>query len=289
MINGITKLLGLLGNPVAHTLSPIIHNNLSEMLNINEVYLPFCVTSEGLEAVVKGAYEMGVQGLNVTVPHKNQVKDYLVDIDDTAKHIGAVNTLVRVDNGFKGYNTDMLGLLRGLNEDGVNLKDEEIIVLGAGGASKAVVYMCLKEGAKKVYLLNRTFSKAVDIANDMNKYFDNDIIVPMKLEDYKIFKNKKYLVFQTTSFGLHPNDEDVVIEDDSFYENVKIGVDIIFNPPETKFMKKVKNAGGIAYNGLKMLLYQGIIAYELWNNIKIDNETSMKIYELMQVEINKNA
>ena len=109
-INGRTRLLGLLGDPVEHTLSPVIHNTLSEILDINEVYVPFHTHRDGLETAVKGGYDLNILGMNATVPHKNAVMNVLVDIDAGAKTIGAVNTLVRVDGGYKGYNTDMKGI-----------------------------------------------------------------------------------------------------------------------------------------------------------------------------------
>lgn len=272
-IDGYTQLLGLLGNPVKHTLSPVIHNSLSEILNINEVYVPFCVDRNDLQSVVKGAYGLGILGLNVTVPYKNDVISYLVDVDEAALQIGAVNTLVKVEGGYKGYNTDMLGLYREIINEGIDLNGEQVIVIGAGGASKAVVYMCAKYGAKKVYLLNRTIEKAIDISENINSHFCKDIVTPMEIDDYNLIPKNKYLVFQTTSCGLHPNVDSSPIENVDFYNYVHTAVDIIYRPEETKFMRLSKSAGAKVYNGLKMLLYQGVIAYELWNNVSIDEDT----------------
>ena len=159
-INGQTRLLGLLGNPVEHTLSPVIHNTLSEILQKNQVYVPFCVKEDSLEQAVRGAYELNLLGLNVTVPHKNQVMQYLQETDSVAEQIGAVNTLVRMEQGYKGYNTDMPGLLRAIQSDGISLRNQIVVILGAGGASKAVAYMCMQEQASEIYMLNRTVEKA---------------------------------------------------------------------------------------------------------------------------------
>ena len=170
-IDGKTRLIGLIGNPVEHTLSPDIHNGISEKMNISSVYVPFKVEKDGLADAIKGAYGLNILGMNVTVPYKNQVVESLVDIDEAARAIGSVNTLVRVDekHGYKGYNTDMMGLRRQIREDGISLKGETVAVLGAGGVAKAVVYMCLLEEAAKVYLLNRTVEKAQQIAGSMDK------------------------------------------------------------------------------------------------------------------------
>ena len=298
-IDGKTRLIGLIGNPVEHTLSPVIHNGISEKMNISSVYMPFKVEGEGLAEAVKGAYELNVLGMNVTVPHKNQVMESLVEIDEAAKQIGAVNTLVRLEekHGYKGYNTDMLGLRRQLKEDGISLKKETIVILGAGGAAKAVVYMCLLEGADRIYLLNRTVEKAESIAESMNQVFasvyeengkrmwtknaenpDAAGVIPMALADYNKIPEKDLIVFQATSIGLAPNVEQVVLEDNTFYQKVKVGVDLIYNPANTKFMQLVAQQGGKAYNALKMLLYQGVIAYELWHDIEIPQDLIADIY-----------
>ncbi len=286
-IDGKTRLLGLLGAPVEHTMSPMIHNKLSEILGINEVYVPFHTKKEGLEAAVKGAYELNILGLNATVPHKNHIMEYLCDIDDGGRAIGAVNTLVRMDNGYKGYNTDMLGLLREVKSYEINLSNQDIIIIGAGGAAKAVAYMCMRENASHIYILNRTVSKAQDIAEHMNHHFGKNVITAGTLLSYKELEKKKYIVFQSTSIGLYPND-DVIIADEDFYELVDIGIDIIYNPFETTFMKKCRKAGARAYNGLKMLLYQGIIAYELWNQISVGEEIAGAVYEKLLKKTRNN-
>ena len=279
-INGKTRLIGLIGNPVEHTLSPVIHNTISQRMDIATVYVPFKVEAEGLAHAVKGAYELNILGMNVTVPHKNEVIKSLVDIDEAAKEIGAVNTLVRVDSlhGYKGYNTDLLGLTRQIHEDGIKLENQTVVILGAGGAAKAVVYMSLQEGAAKIYLLNRTIEKAEQIADSMNAIFSKQVVIPMELSDYEQIPEKDLIVFQATSIGLAPNVNDVVIEDHSFYEKVRVGVDLIYNPANTRFMQFVTEHGGKAYNALKMLLYQGVIAYELWNDMEVPQDVIDDLY-----------
>ena len=132
-INGYTRTCGLIGNPVEHTLSPVIHNTLSMVLGENLAYVPFHVENGRLEDAVKGAFALNLLGLNVTVPYKSDVIPYLTDIDPLAENIGAVNTLVRTETGYKGYNTDMPGLYRAMCEDGVKVKGEKVLILGAGG------------------------------------------------------------------------------------------------------------------------------------------------------------
>ena len=278
MIDGKTRTLGLLGDPVEHTMSPLIHNTLSEKLGLNNVYVPFHTKAENLEAAVKGAYALNILGLNVTVPHKNEVMQYLSELDEGGQAIGAVNTLVRTENGYKGYNTDMMGLLREVRSYGVELDGQDVIILGAGGAAKAVAYMCVSNGAGHVYILNRTVAKAQAIADHMNDFFGNQSMTAMSIQDYHKLPEKKYIVFQSTSKGLYPHSDEVVIEDPAFYKLVSVGIDLIYKPFSTGFMSLCRYAGAKSYNGLKMLLYQGIIAYELWNDITIDEETADEIY-----------
>ncbi|MCM1494970.1 MAG: shikimate dehydrogenase [Bacteroides sp.] len=278
-INGQTRLLGLLGNPVEHTLSPVIHNTLSALLEHNRVYVPFHVEAEGLEQAVRGAFDLNILGLNVTVPYKNLVMQYVVELDEAAKAIGAVNTLVRGEKGYIGYNTDMPGLLRAIQSEGIVLKGQTVVILGAGGASKAVAYMCMQEGASAVYLLNRTLEKAEAIADSLNHLFGRSVIEAMAVEDYDKLPAVERIVFQCTSLGLSPRVEEVVIGDREFYKHVRVGVDLIYNPAQTRFLTLVEEAGGQAYNGLKMLLYQGIIAYELWNGVPVTPEQAELVYD----------
>lgn len=280
-VNGKTRLCGLVGYPVRHTLSPVIHNYLAEASGQNLVYVPFEV-ADNLDAAVRGAFALNVLGMNVTVPYKKDVMNALVETDENAKRIGAVNTLVRTEQGYKGYNTDYLGLKRAMESDNVTIEGEDVIVLGAGGAANAVVYLCAQLGAKSVTVLNRTPEKAQHLVMHVKQYYPEVAYAAMEMKDYDKLEAKPYTVIQATSFGLHPNVEDVVIEDESFYKNIRQAVDIIYNPEETKFMKLVKAAGGRAYNGLKMLLYQGVIAYELWNDVTIDESICREVYELLQ-------
>lgn len=281
VIDGHTKTLGVIGNPVEHTLSPIIHNELARIYNHNVVYLPYLVDGNVGDAI-RGAHALHFGGLNVTVPHKSEVLKYVVEVDAFAKKIGAVNTLVPTNGGFKAYNTDIPGLYRGMVSDGVDMKNEEIIILGAGGAARSVAMLALEKGAKHVYILNRTVSKAESIAQEVNAFAGKSFVEPMALTEYDRLSGGKYLCIQATSVGLHPNTEDVVISDSAFYDMIHTGYDIIYNPYETKFMSMVKEHGGKAYNGLKMLLYQGIIAYELWNDISVSEDVALQILDKMR-------
>lgn len=286
-INGKTRTCGLVGNPVEHTLSPMIHNTLASLQDHNLVYIPFLVEKEKLIEAIKGAFGLNILGMNVTIPYKSDIIPLLCEIDELAENIGAVNTLVRMEDGFKGYNTDMLGLLRAMNTEGILLKGEDIIILGAGGAARAVAFLCASNGANRIFLLNRTLEKAEQVANEVNHCFHTSSIVPMKMSDHHLLPDKHYLAIQGTSVGLSPNISEAPIEDKSFYKKIHTGYDLIYNPVKTKFMSNVEQGGGRAFNGLKMLLYQGVIAYELWNQVSISESQAEYVYMQMMKEIEK--
>lgn len=279
-IDGHTRTCGLIGNPVEHTLSPVIHNTLAEIMGHNMVYVPLRVEETLVEQAVNGANALNLLGCNVTVPHKSAVIPYLADIDELAKNIGAVNTLVRVPGGFKGYNTDMTGLKRALLSEGIDLSQEEaVVILGAGGASRAVAFLCASLGVKTTYLLNRSVDKAEAVACEVNSATRQGAIIPMSIADYKKIPVDSFVCLQGTSVGLYPNVKDVVIDDDDFYKKVKVGFDLIYKPAKTEFMNRVEANGGKAVNGLKMLMYQGFDAYELWNECKITKEAEEAVYK----------
>lgn len=281
-IDGYTRTCGLIGNPVEHTLSPFIHNTLAEKLSHNLVYVPFHVEEGQILPAISGAYALNLLGLNVTVPYKSQVMDGLIQIDELAEKIGAVNTLVRMEGGFKGYNTDMPGLYRAMSSEGIQIEGQEIILLGAGGAARAVAFLCASKNASRVYLLNRSLEKAEAVAGEVNEKTGKEVIYPMALSDYHRLPDQKFLAIQATSVGLYPDVDKAVIEDEAFYRKIHTGYDLIYKPSDTRFMQLVRGQGGKAFHGLKMLLYQGIIAYELWNDLSVPEEMALEIYEVLK-------
>ena len=269
-INGKTRILGVIGNPIEHTLSPVIHNTLCELLGIDAVYVPIRVEND-IVTSVNGLSASGVYGLNVTVPYKQDVMEVLSGIDEEAAEIGAVNTLVRSNGGYKGYNTDMPGLKRALETKGIELEGKKAIILGAGGAARAVSIMLKNAGASKIYLVNRSFDKAQALAED------NELITPVAATDYKSIPEDKYVMFQCTSLGLKEGDGRL-IEDDTFYEMAEYGYDLIYNPAVTPFLATLDKLGIRNDNGLTMLLYQAIIAFEMWFGVKITAEIAETVY-----------
>lgn len=281
-INGTTRTCGVFGNPVEHTMSPAIHNTLAAETDINLVYVPFHVENDRVGDAVRGAFALNLLGCNVTVPHKMAVIPYLSDIDSLAEKIGAVNTLVRTETGYKGYNTDMPGLYRAMTEDGIRIEGEKIIILGAGGVARAVALLLGEKKAAELYILNRTVEKAQAIADEVNRVFDRKFAVAMAINEYNKIPEDRYLCIQATNIGMYPKSDEVVIEDTDFYRKIHTGYDLIYRPAVTRFMSLVRENGGRSFNGLKMLLWQGVIAYELWNDITVSDEQAEKAYAAMK-------
>lgn len=282
MIDGYTRVCGVIGNPVEHTMSPTIHNTLAQKLSHNLVYVPFRVEKGEAVTAVKGACALNMLGINVTVPFKSDVIPALSEIDELAEKIGAVNTLVRVKSGFKGYNTDMPGLYRAMCSEGVTLEGEKVVLLGAGGVARAVAFLCASKNVSRVYMLNRSPERAVALAGEVNAKVGREFVYPMALSDYEKLPDEKFLAIQATSEGMYPNVGKAVIEDEAFYQKIHTGYELIFNPTNTRFMQLVRAQGGRAFHGLKMLLYQGIIAYELWNQVSVSDELAKEVYEAMK-------
>lgn len=265
LVNGTTKVCGILADPVEHSMSPMLQNLYGNSTGTDMVYVPFRVKEEELEAAVRGAFALNIRGLNVTVPHKQSVMRFLDGIDETAKAVGAVNTLVRTEGGYKGYNTDVPGLLRAVREAGIEIRGRNCILIGAGGAAKAAAHLLAGEGAEHIYLLNRSMDRAASLADWINgQSGGRELVTALPVSEWRSIPDGRYLAIQSTSVGMYPNTDSAPIEDREFYRLIDEAVDIIYTPAETKFMRLVREAGGRAVNGLNMLIYQGVISYELW-------------------------
>lgn len=282
-ITGTTRLCGVMGNPIAHTFSPIIHNTLAQKCGQNLVYVPFHV-KQNVDEAIKGAYALNILGMNVTVPYKSEVMKSLVEVASAAEQIGAVNTLVRVEGGFKGYNTDYLGLKRAIENDNIQITNKSVIIFGAGGAARAAAYLVGSLSAKQLFIVNRTVQKAESIAADIKNLFPDTEVNVLSNRDTDKLPRQKYTAIQATNVGMWPNTDEAVLTDENTYKMIEQGVDMVFNPEETKFMHNVRLHGGFAVNGLKMLLYQAVIGYELWNEINVPDSLCSEIYALLQKE-----
>ncbi len=267
MITGKTKIIGIFGDPIEHTLSPLIHNEAFRCLELDYCYVPFHVKRENLKIAVEAIKALNIKGVNITVPHKETVISYLDELSEEAKVIGAVNTVLNEEGKLKGFNTDVKGFLLSLKEEGISVRNKNVLVIGAGGASKAVVYGLLKEGGK-VYIYNRTKSKALAIKEQMNKY--GFIEVLNKIEEN--LSDKVQIIINATSLGLKK--EDPLPFDPEILDSKHVYYDIVY--PETKMIKEASKRGCKAIGGLGMLIWQAAYAFEIWTQIKAPLEAMKK-------------
>ena len=264
-----TKLLGIFGNPVSHSLSPVMHNEWFAKYKLNCLYLAFDVLPKNLKSAVESIRTLNILGVNVTVPHKVEIMKYLDNIDIAAKNIGSVNTLVNKKNKLYGYNTDWQGFTTDLKTKKVNLKGKSVLVIGAGGAAKAILYALTKLKVKKTYLTSRTFDKA----NIVAKKYKNISVIDIKKIHTSFLKDIDCLVNCSTC-GMKKGDK-LPFAIKEFNKNI-IFYDIIYNK-ETPFKKfAVKNK--IKYfSGEGMLIYQGAVSFEKWTNIFPDTKNTLNL------------
>ncbi|MGP1348224.1 MAG: shikimate dehydrogenase family protein [Stomatobaculum sp.] len=286
MVSAASKVCGLLANPIGHSLSPLLQNTLAERTGADLVYVPLQVKNpEKIEEAIRGAYELGITGMNVTVPYKQAVIPFLKEIDAWAERIGAVNTLVRTEGGYTGCNTDLPGMGKFLEKQGIHLKGRDIVLLGAGGGAKAIATLAGSLGAASVTVLNRTEDRAEKLKKGLNWVFPRLDVRIMAMHNWEYLERSNYIVFQCTSLGMYPRSEETAIADPGFYEKAEIGVDIVYTPSETVFMKKVAAEGGRAFGGLHMLVNQGILSFERWSGSKISDTVAGDAYEILQGEL----
>ena len=264
-VNGKTRVCAIIGDPVEHSLSPVMHNAAFKKLGLNLVYVAFTVTSTELKTAVLGAKSLGLKGLNVTMPHKNAVMNYLDAVDSTAKSIGAVNTVLNNQGKLIGYNTDGSGAMIALQENGVDPEEKKLVLLGAGGAAKAIAYQAAQD-VEELVILNRTAEKAEQLAEMLRKSFGAKVkagtlssnVLEEELPTTDILVN-------ATSVGMHPDVDISPVPSDLLHSDLSV-MDIIYNPLETKLLKDAKSAGAKVVSGIEMLLYQGAVAFEIWTN-----------------------
>jgi len=282
IITGKTRLLGLIGYPVRHTISPGLHNTLSAALGQDYVYLPFEVHPTNLEKAVTGLQALGFTGFNVTIPYKEEVIKYLDRLSREAELIGAVNTVKICDRKLTGYNTDAEGFARSFAEmTGTGLKNKKMLVIGAGGTARAIAVKAALEGTSKIYIVNRTRNKSENIVNIINQYI-TDIAESHDLDSIFELVPCSDVIINTTPLGMHPDVDKSPVEDSVLLKILKpshIVYDVIYNPDKTRLLLCAEKAGCKIVNGLGMLFYQGIHAYEIWTETTIEKNILDEVYQ----------
>lgn len=270
MINGKTIVYGIIGHPVEHSFSPAMHNAALTELGLNAVYVPFCPPPEKLKEAVDGIRALGIVGVNVTVPYKETVIPYLDELSAGAQRCGAVNTIVHRRGILTGHNTDGEGFIRALQEDyGFNPARGAAVLLGAGGAARAVAMALAGQGCPELILVNRQVARATQLANLVTA------VTGVKVQAYPWAAGDGQLADVAREAALFVNCTPAGMSGASggqvtwpLPEGVpgagQLACDLVYNPPLTPFLKRATAQGAQVANGLGMLLYQGILALELW-------------------------
>ncbi len=272
-IDGSTTVVGVIGYPIAHSLSPRMHNAAIGALGINWCYLPFQVAPEDLEKAIEGIRGLGIRGLNVTVPHKQAVVRFLDWVSPEASVVGAVNTISNEGGRLSGYNTDVEGILAALRF-GVGLEKlpEKVVVLGAGGAARGIVYaLTTVAEVRHIVILNRTAQKAERLATEMEEIAEEKTKIEgkgLERETVRDELREAALMINATPVGMHPNVDRSPIEDLSAFHSRLVLFDTVYNPKETKLMRLARSQGAKSFNGLDMLVYQGAKSLEIWTGKK---------------------
>lgn len=283
IITGHTQLTGLLGSPVAHSISPMMHNEAFAQLGLDYAYLAFDVNEEELETAIEGLRAMKVKGFNLTMPNKNRMCHLCDKLSPVAQITGAVNTVVNENGIFVGHTTDGIGYMESVKEARVNIIGEKITVLGAGGAATSIIVQAAFDGVAEISIFNqksKSYERMEGIISQLTEQtncklnlftYDSQDILRKELAE-------SILLVNTTPVGMAPNIEDSLITDTTmFHPNLTVS-DIIYNPEETKLLRLAKETGCKTFNGLHMLLYQGAAAFKLWTGQEMPIEIIKEKY-----------
>ena len=279
-INGKTKIIGIIGKNTENSLSPLIHNQIILKYSLNFCYLPFKVTENDLSQAIQGIRALSIKGVNVTFPYKEKVIEFLDEVEESAQRIGAVNTIVNNKGILTGYNTDIIGLKKSLQEDGkFSIKKKKAVILGAGGAARAVVYALLEEEIEEICIFNRTLEKAKKIKQNLSSFFPKSriIVFPLEGEDLKDKIEKAHLLVNATSLGMPPRVDNTPLPDEKLFHPDLLVYDLIYHPVRTLFLRQAEKARAKIINGLPMLVYQGIESFHLWTGLKPEGKEVLKM------------
>jgi shikimate dehydrogenase len=267
-VTGKTSICGLIGDPVEHTMSPAMHNAAYRQMGLDYVYIPFRVRAAELGKAINGMRAFNIRGLNVTIPHKVAVIPFLDKLDPLAEKIGAVNTIVNDNGVLTGHNTDATGFLRALLEKGITPEGKNALVLGAGGASRAVSLILADSGVERLIILNRLeeLDWAHKLAASINQSYQTNAkaseLTRQELVDIMERTNFDILV-NATSVGMTPDVDNTPVDADLIQPGLVV-FDVVYNPLKTRLLRDTEAAGAGTVSGIEMLAWQGALAFEKW-------------------------
>ena len=262
-----TNVLCVIGHPIEHSMSPIMHNAALKDLSLDYVYVAFNIPPNDLKKAVLGFKMFSIKGINVTIPHKENIIPYLDEIDPLAEKIGAVNTIKNEGKYLIGKNTDASGAKKALLDAGCEITGKKALILGAGGAAKAVSF-AISEDLDAVYIANRTEKRAIKLAKDLtNKTTIKAVGKNMSINTLKNLVNDVDILINTTPLGMYPDIEESPISKEMLHNNLFV-FDIVYNPLETRLLKEARKIGCKTLGGLDMFVNQGALAFEWWTGKK---------------------
>lgn len=264
-ISGRTRICGVIGDPIEHTLSPIMQNAAFAKLHLDYVFIAMKVKAGELDSAIRGARSLGIHGLNVTMPHKTAVAKLLDRLDADAGFLGAVNTILNINGKLEGYNTDGVGAEKALKENGIKLSGKKALLLGAGGAAKAIS-LSLARQTRELTILSRSPEKARTLAEKLGKTFGRKIVTgSLSPNTIKKSIERTDVLINATSVGMTPHTGESLVEPHWLRSDLSV-MDIVYNPLETELAKDAKNAEAKVVSGVEMLVFQGAAAFEIWTN-----------------------
>ncbi|MBI2850169.1 MAG: shikimate dehydrogenase [Chloroflexi bacterium] len=266
-ISGKTRVCGLIGDPVEHTMSPAMHNAAFAKLGLDYVYVSFRVKGTELDKAIAGMRALNMRGLNVTIPHKVAVMKLLNRLDPLAEKIGAANTIVNDDGVLTGYNTDATGFLQPLLESGIEPKGNNVALVGAGGASRGISFILAERGANLI-ILNRQQDRAKDLADRISQTFGSSVAA-LELSPGNLAKTlaKTEILVNATPVGMSPKSDETPVPAELLKPGLVV-YDIVYNPVKTRLLREAEAAGCKTISGLDMLVWQGALAFEKWTGQK---------------------
>ena len=268
-VSGKTRVCGVIGDPIEHTMSPAMHNTAFEKLGLDYIYVPFRVRAEELASAIEGIRALNIRGMNVTIPHKVSVIPLLDKLDPLAEKIGAVNTIANYDGMLTGYNTDATGFLQALLEHGIEPGGKNMVILGAGGASRAISFILAERGAHLV-ILNRKLELdwAEELAKSISQTFNRETkALEHNEENLSVSLEKAYILVNATSVGMSPDTDGTPVPTRLLQPGLTV-FDIVYNPLKTRLLREAEEAGSQTISGINMLAWQGALAFETWTNCK---------------------
>jgi len=282
LISGKTKVCGIIGDPIEHTMSPVMHNAAFKKLGIDYVYLPFQVRKEELDKAVAGVRALNLRGLNVTIPHKVTIIPFLDRLDPLAEKTGAINTIVNDDGVLTGYNTDATGFLQALLERGIKPEGKSVVILGAGGASRAISFVLAERGVN-LAILNRNLTRAEELAHRVSQVFNREVnALTLNEENLARALASAEILVNTTSVGMF-SDIDGTPVPAKLLKKGQIVFDIVYNPIKTRLLREAEEAGASTISGLDMLVWQGALAFKIWTGreapLELMKEEAIKALE----------